>query len=86
MLETIEATIDPSGNVQFKKKISRGRFRRGYLTILDEKPLQDADDNEWNLAGSAVLLKDDLETARKRYVVEFDEAIKRSAKELNGED
>lgn len=86
MLETIEATIDPAGNVQFKEKISRGRFRRGYLTILDEEPVQSVEDNEWDLAGSGVMLKDDLESARKRYVNEFNEAIKRSAEDLNRED
>lgn len=86
MLETIEATIDPSGNVQFKEKISRGRFRRGYLTILDEEPLKDVPDIEWSLAGSGVLLKDDLESARQRYVAEFNAAIDRSADELNSEE
>lgn len=85
MLETVEATIDPSGNVRFKEKISRGRFRKGYLTILDEESAEVEDNIEWSLAGSAVLLKDDLESARKRYVEEFDAAMDRSAKELNRE-
>ncbi|MEQ1605293.1 MAG: hypothetical protein ABL999_10545 [Pyrinomonadaceae bacterium] len=86
MLETVEATIDPLGNVRFKEKISRGRFRKGYLTILDEEPVQVEEDVEWSLAGSAVLLKDDLESGRKRFVEEFDAAMDRSAEELKRED
>ena len=86
MFETVEATIDPLGNVRFKEKISRGRFRKGYLTILDEEPARIEEDFEWSLAGSAVLLKDDLESARKRYVEEFDAAMDRSVEELNRED
>ncbi|MFM9904350.1 MAG: hypothetical protein ACKVQJ_07250 [Pyrinomonadaceae bacterium] len=84
MLETVEATIDPLGNVRFKEKISRGRFRKGYLTILDEEPAK-TDEPEWDLRGSAVLVKDNLESARKRYVQEFAAAMDRSADELNRE-
>lgn len=81
MLETVEATIDPLGNVRFKEKISRGRFRKGYLTILDEEPAK-TDEPEWDLRGSATLIDEDLESASREISEEINAALERSAEEL----
>lgn len=84
MLEAIEATIDPFGNVELGEKIHLDRSRRAVLTILDEDPLQPVH-NEWTLAGSAVLIDDDLESASRNISDEINQALGKSAKEFLGE-
>jgi len=81
MLEAIEATIDPFGNVRLNKKVRLNRFHRAVVTILDEEPIR-TEESEWLLAGSMTLVDEDLESASREISEEMNRAIDRSAEEL----
>jgi hypothetical protein len=83
MLETVNATIDPSGKVSLLERVKLGRKHKALVTILDDEPDRES---EWSLAGSATLIDDDLEDASRKFAAEFSNAIRTSGEEFDGED
>jgi hypothetical protein len=56
MIRTIEAVIDPQGNVHISEPIRLASSRRALVTILDEEPYQQAE--ETAMMSEAVLAED----------------------------
>lgn len=81
MLETVEATIDPLGNVKLVEKIRLDRQHRAIVTILDALPEQSLA-LQWSLAGSMELIDEDLEAASREIAEEMNRAIEHSAEDL----
>lgn len=83
MLQTVEATIDPIGQVKLNEKIRLKRKHRALVTILDEfEPTKD-DEPEWSLVGSVEILDDDLESASREISEMFIRSIEKSGEEVN---
>ena len=81
MQQIVEATIDTIGQVRLNKKIRLDRKHKALLTILGDEVVSDS---EWRLAGSMTLVDEDLEAASKEIADEFNRAIEKSARELEG--
>jgi hypothetical protein len=85
MLQTIEAVIDEQGRVHLLEKVELGKFHRALVTILksdtngnSESKLQQ---NE-SIVGSGELIDEDLEAGSREIAAMFNEAIAKSAKDL----
>ncbi|PZO22296.1 MAG: hypothetical protein DCF25_03015 [Leptolyngbya foveolarum] len=59
MIQTIEAVVDPDGNIRLTEPIKLSTSRRALVTILDEVPATQA--SETALMSEAVLAEDWLQ-------------------------
>lgn len=84
MLQTIEAIIDKQGRVHLLETIKLESSHRALVTILksnangsESKPQE----NE-SIVGSGEIIDEDLEAGSREIAAMFNEAIAKSAKEL----
>ena len=80
MMQTVEAVIDTRGRVSLLETIKLNKKHRALVTILDDEQIQT---EEMSIFGSMELLDEDLEGASRQISEMMNQAIEKSAEELN---
>ena len=85
MLQTIEAIIDKQGRVQLLETVALEQSHRALVTILKGNSSDDGEsklsENE-SIVGSIEIIDEDLESASREIAAMFNDAIAKSAREL----
>jgi hypothetical protein len=86
MPQTVEATIDPLGQVILLEEVRLKSKHNALVTILDEVEQPENGDSEWSLFGSVEIIDEDLEAASREISEMFNSSIERSGKEISEND
>ena len=82
MMQTIEAVIDEKGNIRLLESIDLKETRRVLVTLLPISNKTGDASRAGSLANLGQILVDDLDLASREISAKFQNALRRSAEEL----